>query len=295
MHVTRFENNPIITPASIKPSRADFKVEGTFNAGVVDCDGQTLTPLRVAESVRSDDPNEVRVPLMVQDAEGVTLTRRSFYRDDPTYDFSDPRTVVVKADRSRLFLTSMSHIRIARSGNGVDFSVDDVPFIQPRHRCELFGCEDPARRAHSGTRTTSITHRCPTWASARRCCARGTFGTPSLGIIFAPDNRDVCLFPEIIGVEQLGPAPARTVHFGTRIWISSSPDLLHWGGHHSLLEASTQGWDQRKVGGGAPMLRTEKGRLQVYHGVDQAQRYCLGALLLKLGDPTRSWRACPSP
>jgi predicted GH43/DUF377 family glycosyl hydrolase len=54
-----------------------------------------------------------------------------------------------------------------------------------------------------------------------------------------------------------------------------------------VLDASASGWDQRKVGGGAPMLKTDKGWLQVYHGVDQAQRYCLGALLLGLDDPTQ--------
>lgn len=288
MHVTRHEKNPIITPASIKPSQADFKVEGTFNAGVVDHDGQTLMLLRVAESVHSDDPDEVRVPLMEQDGEGVALTRRSFFRGDPTYDFSDPRTVVVKADRSRLFLTSMSHIRIARSRNGVDFSVDDAPFIQPRHRCELFGCEDARVVQIEDAYYINYSSVSDLGICTSLVRTRDFRHTEPLGIIFAPDNRDVCLFPEKIDGKYWAlhrPAPA---HFGAPgIWISSSPDLLHWGSHHSLLEASTQGWDQRKVGGGAPMLRTEKGWLQIYHGVDQAQRYCLGALLLKLDDPTQ--------
>jgi beta-1,2-mannobiose phosphorylase / 1,2-beta-oligomannan phosphorylase len=296
MHVIRCEQNPIITPASVRPSQPDFKVEGSFNAGVVDVDGQTLMLLRVAESVRSDDPNEVRVPVMVQEGDGLVLQRLSFYRDDPLYDFSDPRTVVFKADRSRLYLTSMSHIRIARSVNGIDFTVDDRPFIQPSHRYELYGCEDPRVVQLDGAyyinySSVSDLGICTSLIRTLDFCH-----TEALGVIFAPDNRDVCLFPETIGGRYWAlhrPAPA---HFGSPgIWLASSPDLLHWGQHSSLLQASAQGWDQRKVGGGAPMLKTDKGWLQIYHGVDQAQRYCLGALLLSLDDPRQTIARLPLP
>ena len=34
------------------------------------------------------------------------------------------------------------------------------------------------------------------------------------------------------------------------------------------------------------MLETDQGWLQIYHGVDQHQRYCLGALLLDIDCPT---------
>jgi predicted GH43/DUF377 family glycosyl hydrolase len=36
------------------------------------------------------------------------------------------------------------------------------------------------------------------------------------------------------------------------------------------------------------MLKTAKGWLQIYHGVDKDQRYCLGAMLLDLDDPTKT-------
>lgn len=288
MHVTRSDQNPIVTPASIKPSRPDFKVEGTFNAGVTDCGHETIMLLRVAESVMCDDPNEVRVPVMEQRGAECVLTIKSFFRDDPSYDFSDPRAVVLKADRSQLFLTSLSHIRVARSRNAVDFQVAEVPFIYPDKRYELFGCEDPRVIEIDGVyyinySSVSDLGICTSLASTL------DFSTvQKLGLMFAPDNRDVCLFPEKIGGWYWAlhrPAPA---HFGSPgIWIAKSPDMIHWGDHKSVLDTSGGGWDQRKVGGGAPMLKTEKGWLQIYHGVDQAQRYCLGAFLLDLEDPTR--------
>lgn len=288
MLVTRCEKNPIVTPRSIQPSRPDFKVEGTFNAGVIDCGHETVMLLRVAESVVCTDPNEVRVPVMEQQGDACVLTIKSFFRDDPTYDFSDPRSVVVRADPSRLYLTSLSHIRVARSADGVDFQVDDTPFIFPDNRYELFGCEDPRVVQVEGVyyinySSVSDLGICTSLAST------ADFKTvEKLGRIFAPDNRDVCLFPEKINGWYWAlhrPAPA---HFGSPgIWIAKSPDLIHWGDHASVLDTSAGGWDQRKVGGGAPMLKTAKGWLQIYHGVDQAQRYCLGALLLDLDDPTR--------
>jgi predicted GH43/DUF377 family glycosyl hydrolase len=289
MFVSRSDHNPIVTPRSIKPSRPDFKVEGTFNAAVTDCAGGTVMLLRVAESVLCDDPNEVRVPVMEQRGERCALTIRSFLRDDPAYDFSDPRAVVLKADRSVLFLTSLSHIRVARSSDGVHFKVDDTPFIAPDNRYELFGCEDPRVIEIEGAYYINYSAISELGICTALARTQDFVTVDKLGLMFAPDNRDVCLFPQKIGGLYWAlhrPAPA---HFGQPgIWIASSPDLLHWGGHQSVLAASASGWDQRKVGGGAPMLKTDKGWLQIYHGVDQAQRYCLGALLLDLDDPTRT-------
>jgi predicted GH43/DUF377 family glycosyl hydrolase len=109
-----------------------------------------------------------------------------------------------------------------------------------------------------------------------------------LGLIFAPDNRDVCFFPEKINGYYWAlhrPAP---LHFGKpEMWLAKSPDLLHWGDHSRLAGCSDKDWDQRKIGGGAPLLKTDKGWLQIYHGVDKDQRYCLGALLIDLNDPTK--------
>ena len=288
MFVTRSDKNPIITPLSINPSRPDFKVEGTFNAGVIDCGHETVMLLRVAESVVCGDPNEVKVPVMEQHGAECVLTIKSFFRNDPAYDFSDPRTVVLRSDRSQLFLTSLSHIRVARSQNAVDFQVDDMPFIYPGNRYELFGCEDPRVVRIEGVYYINYSSVSDVGICTSLARTLDFNTVEKLGLIFAPDNRDVCLFPERIGGCYWAlhrPAPT---HFGSPgIWVAKSPDLIHWGDHKSLLDTSGGGWDQRKVGGGAPMLKTAKGWLQIYHGVDQAQRYCLGALLLDLEDPTR--------
>lgn len=48
-------------------------------------------------------------------------------------------------------------------------------------------------------------------------------------------------------------------------------------------------WDSRKIGVGAPPLKTKDGWLLIYYGVDNrdASKYHIGAMLLDLKDPTR--------
>lgn len=46
-------------------------------------------------------------------------------------------------------------------------------------------------------------------------------------------------------------------------------------------------WDSARIGAGAAPIRTEEGWLEIYHGANEENRYCLGALLLDLNDPTK--------
>lgn len=46
-------------------------------------------------------------------------------------------------------------------------------------------------------------------------------------------------------------------------------------------------WDSARVGSGAAPIKTDRGWLVIYHGANEMNRYCLGALLLDLRYPTR--------
>jgi predicted GH43/DUF377 family glycosyl hydrolase len=75
------------------------------------------------------------------------------------------------------------------------------------------------------------------------------------------------------------------------MWLSFSPDLVHWGDHRMLMAARDGAWwDANKIGLGPPPLETEKGWLILYHGVKQTAAGCiyrLGLALLDLEDPGR--------
>jgi predicted GH43/DUF377 family glycosyl hydrolase len=45
-------------------------------------------------------------------------------------------------------------------------------------------------------------------------------------------------------------------------------------------------WDEARIGAGGAPIRTSVGWLEIYHGASAKHRYCLGALLLDLDDPS---------
>jgi predicted GH43/DUF377 family glycosyl hydrolase len=46
-------------------------------------------------------------------------------------------------------------------------------------------------------------------------------------------------------------------------------------------------WDERKIGGSAVPFKTDQGWLEIYHGADRDNRYCLGAVLLDAKQPEK--------
>ena len=114
-------------------------------------------------------------------------------------------------------------------------------------------------------------------------------------VIALPSNRVPCLFPEKIGGMYvrldrpyvLIDDPHNEQQRG-HIWVSSSPDLIHWGRHRPLLSPWIH-WNGAKIGP-TPPIRTADGWLVIIHGVSRScagMAYSLGAILLDLEDPTR--------
>ena len=69
------------------------------------------------------------------------------------------------------------------------------------------------------------------------------------------------------------------------MWISYSPDLIHWGNHRRMLKArSGSWWDANKIGLCAPPIETPEGWLVIYHGVRLPCSGCIYRLGLALFD-----------
>src|SRR5690606_31831402 len=141
--IKRSVKNPLITPQNVKPSRPDFVIECVFNAGVARYEDEVILLMRVAERPIQVNPDVLTVPVLKHDSEGYYVDVLDIDRNNPAYDFSDPRKVKQIDIDTYVYLTSMSHLRIARSKNGVDFVVEDEPFLFPNNRYEAFGAEDP--------------------------------------------------------------------------------------------------------------------------------------------------------
>ena len=125
MKIERYPENPLITPEDVPPSRPDLEVICAFNAGVAKYKNEVILLLRVAERAVSDHKT-ARVPVLDCDGGTPCIQIYEFDKADPTIDFNDPRVVQTS---EQLFLTSISHLRIARSRDGRNFTVDAAPAI----------------------------------------------------------------------------------------------------------------------------------------------------------------------
>ncbi len=116
-----------------------------------------------------------------------------------------------------------------------------------------------------------------------------------LGPVMPPEDKDAAVFPRRFGNRYaMIHRPVSSGRSGANIWLSFSPDLIHWGDHHVLLHARRGAWwDANKIGLGPPPLETPEGWLILYHGVRMTAGGCLyrlGLALLDLEDPGRVLR-----
>ena len=229
----RSDHNPLLTPHGIKPSRPDFEVIGVFNAGVTIFQGDVLLLLRVAERPIQADPDRILYPRLSADGQ---LTVESITRGDSNFDTSDPRLI---RDRhsARVILTSISHIRLARSADGIHFTADEAPWLSAEPPYESFGVEDARVTRIDGVYYVNYSAVSPYGISTGLASTRDFEHVERLGIILPPANRDVTLFSEKINGQYICyHRPMPSLLGGLNIWLATSPDLLHWGEHRLVLE-----------------------------------------------------------
>jgi predicted GH43/DUF377 family glycosyl hydrolase len=309
--IERLAANPLIRPQDVPPSRPGMEVLCAFNAGAIRVDGEFILLLRVAERPLSgtmpDDavvldlaprqpttvpatavpsaPGFVAFSVLDLTTTTPSIVTRYLPKDLPGLDLSDPRSIRYEG---QTFLTSISHLRLARSRDGVTFTIDPSPALSPATLHEEFGCEDPR-----------ITRIGDSFYVAYTAVSRYGIGTAlarskdlqhfeRLGVAFYPENRDVALFPEQIGGRYVALHRPQPRHIGQpTMWLAFSADLQTWGNHHFLMAPRPGMWDSKRIGGGAVPFRVPGGWLELYHGVDAADRYCLGAVLLDAEQPER--------
>ncbi len=192
-------------------------------------------------------------------------------------------------------LRGISHLHAARSGDGVSgWRFDPQPLLRSevdRYPEEIWGCEDPRltwlpEREEWAIAYTAYSRRGPLVSLAT---TRDFRSVHRLGPVMPPEDKDAALFPRRFGGRWAmihRPSPLRP---GAHMWISFSPDLLHWGDHTMFLEARDGAWwDAGKVGLGPPPLETPEGWLLMYHGVHATAGgpiYRAGLALLDLENP----------
>jgi beta-1,4-mannooligosaccharide/beta-1,4-mannosyl-N-acetylglucosamine phosphorylase len=116
------------------------------------------------------------------------------------------------------------------------------------------------------------------------------------GFITGNGFRNTVLFPEKIGGRY---AALERPNAEGEIWYTESPDLVYWGQQRPVLSSKQVGWGWHKIGPCGSPIRTEKGWLIVFHGVqlicgDQFI-YHAGVMLTELDAPWKVIRVGDEP
>jgi len=118
-----------------------------------------------------------------------------------------------------------------------------------------------------------------------------------IALVSRPGNKDGVLFPEKIN--GLYARLDRPIGNGIgSIWVSFSPDLIHWGRSQCVISPRPRFWDAYRIGASVPPIKTDQGWLEIYHGVKMTSAgpiYRTGVVLLDLENPAKVIGRCLSP
>ena len=282
MRVDRYPENPLITPADVPPSSPGFEVICAFNAGVARYQDEIILLMRVAEKAIGDE-DMIRIPVLDCSTEIPHIRICQFPMADPKIDFKDPRFIRTP---DGIYLTSISHLRIARSRDGRHFTVDPKPALFPDRHLESYGIEDPRITEIDGAYYITYKSVSPDGISTSLAMTTDFINFKKMGIILPPENLDACIFPEKVnGRYVMLHRPVPYFLGALNMWIGYSPDLVSWGDHRFLMGVQLNGWENGRIGGGAVPIKTERGWLEIYHAATKDDYYCLGAVLLDLNEP----------
>lgn len=108
-----------------------------------------------------------------------------------------------------------------------------------------------------------------------------------LGIISEPDTKAGILFPARVNGNY---ARLERPDDGGSIWMSFSPDLIHWGGSELIIRPRGGFWDSDRIGPGATPIEIEQGWLLIYYGVKVTSSgpiFRIGTVILEKDNPTK--------
>jgi predicted GH43/DUF377 family glycosyl hydrolase len=278
----RCGQNPLLTPSDLKAEIKGMEIACLLNPGVFRFDGRIWLLLRVAERPVQRE-NKISFPVYNSTGEIEVV---SFDTDDPGLDASDPRVINYKGQD---YLTTLSYLRLVSSRDGIHFKDEpDFPPLFGKGELEAFGIEDCRVATTPDGYYLTFTEVSPVAVGVGLMHTTNWKDYTRHGMIFPPHNKDCALFEEQINKRFYAlHRPSSPELGGNYIWLAESPDRLHWGNHTCIATTRKNSWDCARVGAGASPVKTPEGWLEIYHGADQNHRYCLGALLLDLENPSR--------
>jgi beta-1,4-mannooligosaccharide/beta-1,4-mannosyl-N-acetylglucosamine phosphorylase len=190
-------------------------------------------------------------------------------------------------------------LHVGRSADGINFTFEPKPIELRGADPEVAKMEyayDPRVTEIEGTYyvTWCNGYHGPTIGLAR---TKDFVHFEQLENAFLPYNRNGVLFPRRFGSDYLLLSrPSDTGHtpFGD-IFLSASPDLVHWGRHRHVAGKGWPWFQGTKIGAGPSPIETSEGWLLFYHAVTQTCNgfvYSMSAMLLDLEQPWKVIARC---
>ncbi len=275
LKITRCAENPIVWPG-----KWDWRMSNAYNPGALYEDGRFFLYERAAGSLR---PHQCSIGLL-ESTDGVHFQHVS---DKPVLtpqmlgyphgSVQDPRVVRIDGVYYMTFAFRRFAWNISPTGVGVpDAAQGEFPGFDP-------AADKNQTRSGIAVSRDRVHWEFLGWA------------TPA-----DIDDRNVILFPEKIGGRfallrrPIGFVATDTCHGEEHpsIRISYSDDLKRWTDPEVVIRPEF-GWEDNRIGGSAPPVRTANGWLTLYHGVQTVFAptrrviYRLGAMLLDLANPQR--------
>jgi predicted GH43/DUF377 family glycosyl hydrolase len=201
---------------------------------------------------------------------------------------------------------SYRETRLATSKDGVRFELADeslFPDLGPQSPVHRFGGIIDCRVTKIGDDYFILSPQGTHEAGYAGCCTvmyrtRDFKEVEFVDVVALPFNRGSSLFPEQIDGKYWRLDRPGEGSMEGNIWLSRSPDLVHWGAHRPLLSSSYAIWNTAKIGP-TPPIRVNQGWLVIMHGVDDepcdGPHYAISAFLLDADDPTCVMGSMRSP
>jgi predicted GH43/DUF377 family glycosyl hydrolase len=283
--IKRNVNNPIITTKDLPPTSDSLKVVGVFNPGACLFGDEIILLARVAETCDQEN-GWVKIPIIKLNEGHPHLEILTWQENGShTFDKSDPRKYLIDG---RQYLTSVSHLHLMRSNDGVHFTVNSEPFLSPKTPEEIYGVEDVRITKIANTYYMAYTAVSGEGHGVGLASTNDFIHVERRGMIFPPLNKDLCIFPEKIHNKYIAfHRPLGDMFGKPSIWYAESPDLLHWGNHSCLMRPNDNEWEEEKIGAGPEPIKTPEGWLLLYHGCGRNSIYSLFLCLLDLNDPRK--------
>lgn len=189
-------------------------------------------------------------------------------------------------------LEGQCSLYLARSSDGLRFTVDDTPFMAPLadgagRMYESVGIRDPRITHMDGT--YYITYVADGEHGMRLGMARTTdfHSVKRLGYVSQVDVKNGALLGRKIDGRY---ALLKRPDAGMSIWLAYSHDLEFWGDEQTVMTPRGGFWDSHRIGAAGPPIEVEEGWLLIYYGerhTSAGPLVRLGAAILDRDDPSQ--------